>query len=89
MDYGFCKVTIFKSDMKYEVSDTKWLPLDRISLISPTQNGSVIEYFNGESSVSLSVREAPEGIFNSAVFIKSPSTYFVNPNEDQTYTIDQ
>ncbi len=89
MDYGFCKVTVFQKDMNYKISDTKWIPLDRVSLISPTDDGSKVEYFNGESLVTLFVRESPEGVFNSVVFVKSPSTYFVNPNDNSISTIDQ
>jgi len=87
MDYAFYRVTKYKSDMEHTEVDTLWLPLDKLVSIQPTVDGSLIAYFNGNETVDVRIRESAEGIFNSVVFVKSPSTYFVDPVNPTMETI--
>ena len=80
MDYAFFRVTVHKADMKYTEKDSLWLPLDRLVSVQQADTGSIITHFNGKDVVETTVRETAEGIFNSVVFVKSPTTYYVDPS---------
>tara|TARA_B100000131_G_scaffold275874_1_gene278753 strand:+ start:754 stop:1026 length:273 start_codon:yes stop_codon:yes gene_type:complete len=87
MDYAFYRVTKHKPDMKYTENDCLWLPLDRLVSVEPNETGSTITYFNGTGTVDVTIRETAEGIFNSVVFVKSPTTYYVDPSNPTMDTI--
>jgi hypothetical protein len=87
MDYAFYRVTKHKEDMKYTESDYLWLPLDRLVSVQPTETGSTITYFNGTGIVDVTIRETAEGIFNSVVFVKSPTAYYTDPSNPTMDTI--
>ena len=87
MDYAFYRVTKHKENMKYSESDCLWLPLDRLVSVQAVDTGSSITYFNGTETVDVTIKETAEGIFNSVVFVKSPSTYYVDPSNPALDTI--
>lgn len=89
MDYAFCRVTKHKLDEEYTALDIMWLPLEKIVSFSPVENGTLVTHFDGSNPIEVVVRETPEGIFNSVVFVKSPSTYYVDPQNPSMPDMDQ
>ena len=81
MDYAFCRLTRHRDDMAYTEKDTIWLPLDKIISISPADSGALVTYFDGSTQNLIASKETAEGIFNSVVFVKSPTAYYVDPKD--------
>jgi|7_EtaG_2_1085326.scaffolds.fasta_scaffold185881_2 hypothetical protein len=81
MDYAFFKATKFEDTASTPLGgEVSWLQLSNLISVTPKDNGgSVLEYFDGVSVRSIIVGEAPEGIFGSVVFVKSPTAYYVDP----------
>ena len=84
MDYAFYRVT--KED-SLGTEKTMWLPLNRLVSVEPLDSGSVIVYFDGTETTSLLIKQSAEDIFNSVVFVKSPTTYYVDSNSKDMGTI--
>lgn len=77
MDYAFYRVT--KDDDGAGFGESVWMPLDKIISIEPSSRGSTLTYVSANESKKMFIKESAEDIFNSVVFVKSPSTYYVDP----------
>ena len=77
MEYAFVKMTklVLGSD------ESIWIAMKDISSITPRVNSSMVSYSDCGKEANLVVKETPEEIFSSVIFVSSPSSYFVKALE--------
>lgn len=81
MEYAFVKMT----KLVLGEDESVWVAMKDISSVTPRKGSSLVYYNSCGKEASVVVKESPEEIFNSVIFISSPSSYFVKAaaNDEQ------